>query len=99
MPLQLPTSEGKHIWLDIEKNGANAVFVAKQLAAAVGVQERDVGWWPQGTLGRPPTRQWFSIHLPKGGTTDLTLLQHPEFKALRQSRHQKKMRPARHQGA
>ena len=92
MPLQLPSGEGEHLWLDIEKNGANTAFVAQQLAAAAGVQERDVGY--AGLKDRYAiTRQWFSIYLPKGETPDLTLLQHPEFKVLGQSRHVKKLRP------
>lgn len=97
LPLQLPCGEGEHIWLDIEKNGANTVFVAQQLAVAAGVQERDVGY--AGLKDRYAiTRQWFSIYLPKGETPDLTQLQHPEFKVLSQSRHVKKLRPGDLQG-
>jgi tRNA pseudouridine13 synthase len=96
LPLQLPSGEGEHLWLDVEKNGANTAFVAQQLAAAVGVDERDVGY--AGLKDRyAVTRQWFSIYLPygkgKAETPDLTLLQHPEFKVLSQSRHVKKLRP------
>ncbi len=92
LPLQLPSNEGEHVWLDIEKNGANTAFVAQQLAEAASVAERDVGY--AGLKDRYAiTRQWFSIHLPKGETPDLTLLQHPEFKVLSQSRHLKKLRP------
>src|SRR6202012_4287733 len=96
LPLQLPSGEGEHIWLDIEKNGANTAFVAQQLADAAGVQERDVGY--AGLKDRYAiTRQWFSIYLPikkgEGETPDLTLLQRPEFKVLSQSRHVKKLRP------
>jgi len=97
LPLQLPSGEGEHIWLDIEKNGANTAFVAQQLAEAAGVQERDVGY--AGLKDRYAiTRQWFSIYLPKGETPDLTGLQHPEFKVLGQSRHVKKLRPGDLQG-
>jgi tRNA pseudouridine13 synthase len=96
LPLQLPSGEGEHLWLDVEKNGANTAFVAQQLAAAAGVDERDVGY--AGLKDRyAVTRQWFSIYLPygkgKAETPDLTLLQHPEFKVLFQSRHVKKLRP------
>lgn len=92
LPLQQPSGEGEHIWLDIEKNGANTAYVAQQVAEAAGVQERDVGY--AGLKDRYAiTRQWFSIYLPKGDTPDLTLLQHPEFKVLGQSRHVKKLRP------
>lgn len=97
LPLQPPSGEGEHIWLDIEKNGANTAFVAQQLAEAASVQERDVGY--AGLKDRYAiTRQWFSIYLPKGETPDLTLLQHPEFKVLSQSRHVKKLRPGDLQG-
>jgi len=97
LPLQLPCGEGEHLWLDIEKIGANTAFVAQQLAAATGVQDWDVGY--AGLKDRHAiTRQWFSIYLPKGETPDLTLLQHPEFKVLSQSRHLKKLRPGDLQG-
>jgi tRNA pseudouridine13 synthase len=101
LPLQLPCGEGEHLWLDVEKNGANTAFVAQQLAQAAGVQERDVGF--AGLKDRyAVTRQWFSIYLPKGQangeTPDLTLLQHPEFKVLGQRRHVKKLRPGDLQG-
>ncbi|MCV2368129.1 tRNA pseudouridine(13) synthase TruD [Roseateles oligotrophus] len=97
LPLQPPSGAGEHIWLDIEKNGANTAFVAQQLAAAAGVQEWDVGY--AGLKDRYAiTRQWFSIYLPKGETPDLTQLQHPEFKVLSQTRHVKKLRPGDLQG-
>ncbi len=100
LPLQLPCGEGEHLWLEVEKNGANTAFVAQQLAGAAGVLERDVGY--AGLKDRYAiTRQWFSIYLPNGKageTPDLTLLQHPEFKVLSQSRHLKKLRPGDLQG-
>ena len=97
LPLQLPSGEGEHIWLDIEKNGANTAFVAQQLAEAAGVSDRDVGY--AGLKDRYAiTRQWFSIYFPKGETPDLTQIQHPEFKVLSQSRHVKKLRPGDLQG-
>jgi tRNA pseudouridine13 synthase len=101
LPLQLPCGEGEHLWLDIEKNGANTAFVAQQLAEAAGVPERDVGF--AGLKDRYAiTRQWFSIYLAnsskKGEPLDLTQLQHPEFKVLSQSRHLKKLRRGDLQG-
>ena len=97
LPLQLPCGEGEHLWLDVEKSGANTAFVAQQLAEAASVPERDVGY--AGLKDRYAiSRQWFSIYLPKGETPDLTQLQHPEFKVLRQSRHLKKLRRGDLQG-
>lgn len=92
LPLHRPSGEGEHLWLDVEKNGANTAFVAERLAEAAGVQVGDVGY--AGLKDRYAiTRQWFSLYLPKGETPDLSLLQHPEFKVLSQSRHVKKLRP------
>jgi tRNA pseudouridine13 synthase len=101
LPLQWPSGAGEHLWLEIEKNGANTAFVAQQLAEAAGVKDWDVGY--AGLKDRHAiTRQWFSIYLPigkgKGETPDLTQLQHPEFKVLGQSRHVKKLRPGDLQG-
>jgi tRNA pseudouridine13 synthase len=97
LPLQSPSGEGEHLWLDIEKNGANTAFVAQQLAEATRVQDVDVGY--AGLKDRYAiTRQWFSIYLPKGETPDLTRLQHPEFSVLSQSRHVKKLRRGDLQG-
>ena len=92
LPLQLPSGQGEHVWLDVQKNGANTAYVAQQLAAAAGVQPFDVGY--AGLKDRHAvTRQWFSLYLPKGQAPDLTQLQHPEFQVLGQSRHVKKLRP------
>ena len=97
LPLLPPCGEGEHVWLDIEKNGANTAFVAQQLAKAANVEDSGVGY--AGLKDRYAiTRQWFSIHLPKGETPDFTSLQHPEFKVLSQSRHLKKLRPGDLQG-
>jgi tRNA pseudouridine13 synthase len=96
-PLQLPSGEGEHLWLDIEKSGANTAFMAQQLAQAASVPVRDVGY--AGLKDRyAVTRQWFSIYLPKGETPELTLLQHPEFKVQGQRRHVKKLGPGDLQG-
>lgn len=97
LPMQAPCGEGEHLWIEVEKNGANTVFVAQRLAEAAGRHERDVGY--AGLKDRYAiTRQWFSIHLPKGDTPDLTRLEHPEFRALSQSRHVKKLRSGDLQG-
>jgi len=92
LPLHSPAGEGEHLWLEVEKNGANTVFVAQQLAQATGVREVDVGH--AGLKDRHAVaRQWFSIHLPTGETPDLTRLRHPEFSVLSQARHTRKLRP------
>jgi tRNA pseudouridine13 synthase len=97
LPLQPPSGAGEHLWLEVEKNGANTAFVAQQLAAAAGVKDWDVGY--AGLKDRYAlTRQGFSLYFPKGEAPDLTQLQHPEFRVLSQSRHLKKLRPGDLQG-
>ncbi len=92
LPLQPPSGTGEHLWVEVEKTGANTAYVAQQLAAAAGVKDGDVGY--AGLKDRHAvTRQAFTLYLPKGNTPDLTPLQHPEFKVLSQSRHVKKLRP------
>ena len=60
IPLVAPSGEGRHLWLEIEKTGANTEWVARQLAAAAGVPQREVGY--AGMKDRHAvTRQWYSI--------------------------------------
>ena len=92
IPLALPSGEGEHIWLYIEKNGANTAYVAQCLADFASVELMDVGY--AGLKDRYAiTQQWFSIYFPKGDTPDFLQLEHDEFKVLEQSRHVKKLRP------
>ncbi|MEC7546479.1 MAG: tRNA pseudouridine(13) synthase TruD [Pseudomonadota bacterium] len=92
IPLGLPSGEGEHVWLDVEKNGANTQYVAAQIAEFAGVRELDVGY--AGLKDRYAiTRQWFSVWMPKTQEPDFTSLNHPEFKIHSQARHIKKLRP------
>lgn len=100
IPSMLPCDEGEHIWLEIEKNGANTGWVAKQLAEIAGVKEMDVGF--AGLKDRHGiTRQWFSIYLPlvriDGDGPDFSQLQDrlengEQVRILQQTRHSKKLR-------
>lgn len=91
IPLCQPSGEGEHVWLYVEKNGANTVWVAQKLAALAGVKEQDVGF--AGLKDRHAiTRQWFSVYLPKGATPDFRAVNDAEITVLEQSRHSKKLR-------
>ena len=91
LPLALPSGEGEHIWVQVEKDGANTAFVAQRIAEYAGVKENDVGY--AGLKDRyAVTEQWFSIYLPKGETPNLMQLTHDEFTVLAQQRHVKKLR-------
>lgn len=91
LPLDLPCGEGEHVWLYIEKNGANTAWVAKKIAQLARVKEGDVGY--AGLKDRNAiTRQWFSVYLPKGDTPDFAALNDDEITVLEQKRHSKKLR-------
>ena len=60
IPRIKPEGEGSHLWLWVEKRGANTDWVALQLARATGCHKRDVGY--AGLKDRHAvTRQWFSV--------------------------------------
>lgn len=91
LPLALPTGQGEHVWLHIEKRNANTAWVAARLAEFAGVREMDVGY--AGLKDRRAvTTQWFSLYLPKGETPDFRQLDNEEFRILRQQRHERKLR-------
>ena len=69
IPLVEPSGQGNHLWLDVEKTGANTDWVAAQLARAAGVPRRDVGY--AGLKDRNAvTRQWFSVGLQEAQRDD-----------------------------
>jgi tRNA pseudouridine13 synthase len=99
IPQVLPCGEGEHIWLEIEKNGVNTGWIAKQLAELVGVKEMDIGY--AGLKDRHAiTRQWFSIYLPlvrlPNGEPDFSAVEKnqdgEQIKVLQVRRHSKKLR-------
>lgn len=91
-----PCGEGEHIWLRVEKTGANTAWIASRIAEIAGVREMDVGY--AGLKDRHAvTQQWFSIYLPPnkivGNGPDFSLLNSDESRLLLQTRHSKKLRP------
>ena len=60
IPSVLPSGDGSHRWLELERVGMNTEFVARQIARIAGVAKRDVGY--AGLKDRHArTRQWFSV--------------------------------------
>lgn len=97
VPLVQPSGEGEHVWLRVEKTGANSNWVAKQLADLAGVKEMDVGM--AGLKDRHAiTQQWFSVYLPQSDAPDFSQLNNDEFKILKQTKHSKKLRRGDLQG-
>lgn len=93
LPLTPPSGvdADEHIWLYIEKNGANTAWVAKRIAQLANVKEMDVGY--AGMKDRHAiSRQWFSVYLPRVEAPDFTQLNDHEITVLEQTRHSKKLR-------
>ena len=67
-----PAGAGEHLYVEIEKTGANTGWVAYQLARFLGVRDLDVSY-----AGRKDrhgvTTQWFSCYLPTGIDVDWKL--------------------------
>ncbi|MEZ5528551.1 MAG: tRNA pseudouridine(13) synthase TruD [Porticoccaceae bacterium] len=94
----VPSGEGEHLYLWVEKRGQNTRWVAGQLADAFSVDEVAVGYC--GLKDRQAiTRQWFSVHLPGAGLPPISELPViPGVSVLSVSRHPKKLRRGMHSG-
>jgi len=86
-----PDGAGEHVFVRIEKRGANTDWVARELAKFAGIAPDAVSY--AGLKDRHAvTRQTFSLHLPgKRAEPDWLALQHPEFRVLEAARHSRKL--------
>lgn len=86
-----PSGEGSHMWLLVQKSGANTDWVAGQLARAAGCSARNVGY--AGMKDRHAvTTQWFSIPVPPGEEARWNEWVIPDVIILQGVRHQKKLK-------
>ena len=86
-----PSGEGEHLFLRIEKRGANTVHVAQKLARWAGVPEHAVSY--AGLKDRHAvTTQAFTVHLPKRIAPDFAPLEgESEFRVLQHAWHARKL--------
>ena len=85
-----PSGEGDHVYLFIEKTGANTDWVVSQLTALTGLKSVDVGY--AGLKDRHAvTQQWFSLHMPNQAEPDWGLLP-DNIQILIKTRHEKKLK-------
>jgi tRNA pseudouridine13 synthase len=86
-----PSGSGEHLFLDIEKRGANTAWVAQRLARWAGVADHGVGY--AGLKDRHAvTRQAFTVHLPRRIAPDFAALQdEAEFRVLGHAWHARKL--------
>jgi tRNA pseudouridine13 synthase len=87
---RVPDGDGDHVWLDIQKRGANTDWVARELARLAGVKPVDVGY--AGLKDRDAvTTQVFTVHLPGRDEPDWSTL--PESVTVRAThRHRRKLK-------
>jgi tRNA pseudouridine13 synthase len=91
IPLIEPSGEGSHLWLELEKRGANTNWVAEQLAVAAGAALRDVGF--AGMKDRHAvTSQWFSVCLQEAGNPDWKSWSIPDVNIIQARRHSRKLK-------
>jgi tRNA pseudouridine13 synthase len=90
IPAYLPSGEGEHLYLWIEKRGMGAEYFVRQLGQRLGISPRDIG-----TAGmkdrRAVTRQWVS--LPATCEPLLNQLEGDGVAVLKVDRHGNKLRP------
>jgi tRNA pseudouridine13 synthase len=86
-----PDGAGEHVFVRVEKRGANTDFVAKALARHAGVAPDVVGY--AGMKDRHAvTRQTFSLPIPVKREIDWAALVHDEFRVLDAQRHSRKLK-------
>jgi tRNA pseudouridine13 synthase len=91
LPAFEPSGEGSHLWLWVEKTGANTDWVAGQLARAAGCSPRDVGF--AGMKDRHAvTRQWFSLPWKAGVAAEFADPGIEGVRVLQVTLHEKKLR-------
>lgn len=97
LPLYPASGAGEHLYLTVEKIGRNTQDVARELARAYGVRERDVG-----SAGlkdkRAVTVQRFSLPAPRGDLPAPPQAQGQGFRVLSVERHGNKLRPGHLRG-
>ncbi len=93
-----PDGQGEHVFVRVEKRGANTDFVARQLARFAGVAPEAVSY--AGLKDRHAvTRQTFSVHLPgKAAEPDWSAFAHAEYRVLDAARHSRKLKRGALQG-
>ena len=89
LPAYLPSGQGPHLYLRVEKRGRTTRDVLRELAARLGVQERDAGY--AGLKDREAvTTQWLSF--PVARDPDAASLAGEGLRVLELSRHANKLR-------
>lgn len=91
IPRVHPEGSGSHLWLWVEKRGANTEWVARELARAAGCAQRDIGY--AGLKDRHAvSRQWFSIPLAADMQESIENARIDDVRILASSLHTRKLK-------
>jgi len=90
-----PSGSGEHVYLQLRKRDMSTTDVARRLAQAAGVSDRDVGYSGMKDR-RGECSQWFSIRLEQSREDDLASLSSADLKLLRTERNHRKLRIGSH---
>jgi len=92
-----PDGDGQHQLLQIRKTGSNTQWVARRLARAAGIAERDVGY--SGLKDRRAvTEQWFSVPADVVPQLEAYIGAEASLELLRSVAHRRKLRRGSHAG-
>lgn len=87
----VPDGSGEHVFVRVEKRGANTPWVARELARFAGLPAQEIGY--AGLKDRHAvTRQTFSVPLPLKRELDWSTLVHAEFRVIEAVRHSRKLK-------
>jgi tRNA pseudouridine13 synthase len=91
IPAYLPSGEGEHVYLYVEKRGVATPDAAKRVSRHLGLPEGAVSW--AGLKDKQAlTRQWMSVAARPGAETELSTFVDPEVKLLQVTRHRNKLK-------
>ncbi|MBL8951646.1 MAG: tRNA pseudouridine(13) synthase TruD [Myxococcaceae bacterium] len=89
LPAYLPSGEGEHLFLWVEKRGVSTPDAAKRLTRQLGLSERDISW--AGLKDKlAVTRQFFSVTSKVEGLVGS--FEDPDVKILSAKKHKNKLK-------
>ena len=90
-----PDGTGEHVFVHIEKRGANTDWIARELAKFAGVSPMNVSY--SGIKDRHAvTRQTFSVHMPGKADPDWRAFDTDERRVISATRHSRKLKRGTH---
>lgn len=90
-----PDGTGEHVFVHIEKCGANTDWIARELAKFAGVPPMNVSY--SGIKDRHAvTRQTFSVHMPGKAEPDWRAFDSDERRVISATRHSRKLKRGTH---